>query len=564
MFRIIFLFVIGLGSLSLFAQQDLNVPLGNQMYDVFELTTTASTQTLSIEVNASSLTMDIYTSTNPVDVTIIDASGTTVPPANINNFTVAATEVPPLGAALFAEGVHTQVNIDDPVSGTWLVNISLPAGASALTGTMTTIQTGGLQVGAIVSRTTYNVGEPVVLAIAAYNAGAAVLSAVAEANVYQEGTELTPQTVVLLDDGLVPDTLSGDGLYTGQISGLPVGDYLVEAVLQSGALKAASAAQFEVIPVMGIITNNVTDAGVDTNADGMFERIDVSFEVDISVAGTYSLLAELKLGSETISKGTQVTFPVGLSVQALSFSTEDIKKRLNGDGPYEISDVRLIKTAIADGSQPTRLVDRRNDLGLTQFYQLSQFQRPLTLILEEGFTEIGVDTNGNGKFDTLDFTFLVDALVAGQYTWGASIKAPDGTTIATVSQVGSLSAGGLFRFPLSFDGATIGAAGFDGPYLLGDIGVYGPPDAAAARFKMGETVGYSASEFEGFIVAITGDFNGDDCVDRADYQILIADVRNQESNNLEYDLNNDGVVNRADARTLVGLFTNPRGAACIP
>jgi hypothetical protein len=27
-------------------------------------------------------------------------------------------------------------------------------------------------------------------------------------------------------------------------------------------------------------------------------------------------------------------------------------------------------------------------------------------------------------------------------------------------------------------------------------------------------------------------------------------------------LNGDGLVNRADARTLVGWFTNPRGAVC--
>ena len=59
-----------------------------------------------------------------------------------------------------------------------------------------------------------------------------------------------------------------------------------------------------------------------------------------------------------------------------------------------------------------------------------------------------------------------------------------------------------------------------------------------------------------------GDFNGDNCVDRNDYSILITDIRNGEPNDPKHDINEDGFVNRADARTLVGLFTNPRGTTC--
>ena len=62
--------------------------------------------------------------------------------------------------------------------------------------------------------------------------------------------------------------------------------------------------------------------------------------------------------------------------------------------------------------------------------------------------------------------------------------------------------------------------------------------------------------------AIPGDFNGDNCVDRADYGILMADLRDGEPNDPAHDLNEDGVVNIADARYLVTLFTNPRGAPC--
>ena len=64
------------------------------------------------------------------------------------------------------------------------------------------------------------------------------------------------------------------------------------------------------------------------------------------------------------------------------------------------------------------------------------------------------------------------------------------------------------------------------------------------------------------VPVLRGDFDGDGCVSKADYDILMADIRNSEPMSPDYDLNEDGVVNRADARTLVGLFTNPRGSAC--
>jgi hypothetical protein len=323
-----------------------------------------------------------------------------------------------------------------------------------------------------------------------------------------------------------------------------------------------SGAQFEIIPVLGVITDNVTDTGIDTNADGLFERIDINFEVDIFIPGTYDLVVELKLGTKTILNGKHVALAPGLSMQAISFSAEHIKKRLSADGPYEISDIRLIKIPEHDETQRTRLADQRNDSGLTQAYQLLQLQRPLTLVLE-GLSETVSDTNGSGKFDVLTARFQVDVLQQGSYTWSGSLKAQDGTTLVTASRKGFLGAAGLFNLSLDFQGKAIGVAGIDGPYTIGDIGIYGPPDAAAIRHEVGQTAAYTASQFEGFLAPLPGDLNADGCVDRADLDILMGDIRNGSVDNSDYDLNNDGSVNRADARTMVGLFTNPRGAVCV-
>ncbi len=66
----------------------------------------------------------------------------------------------------------------------------------------------------------------------------------------------------------------------------------------------------------------------------------------------------------------------------------------------------------------------------------------------------------------------------------------------------------------------------------------------------------------GDVCELAGDFNNDNCTDRDDYNILMGIIRNGGSSDSIYDLNGDGAINRADARTLVGLFTNPRGAPC--
>ncbi len=60
---------------------------------------------------------------------------------------------------------------------------------------------------------------------------------------------------------------------------------------------------------------------------------------------------------------------------------------------------------------------------------------------------------------------------------------------------------------------------------------------------------------------ILGDFNSDGCVDMADLSVLLLESRGLEPDS-SFDLNGDGQVNIADARKLVLLFTNPKGASC--
>jgi hypothetical protein len=59
-----------------------------------------------------------------------------------------------------------------------------------------------------------------------------------------------------------------------------------------------------------------------------------------------------------------------------------------------------------------------------------------------------------------------------------------------------------------------------------------------------------------------GDVNNDCCVDRTDFNLVLAEIRSRGSNPV-YDVNGDGAVNIADARRVAVLFCNPvTGAPC--
>jgi Dockerin type I domain len=64
------------------------------------------------------------------------------------------------------------------------------------------------------------------------------------------------------------------------------------------------------------------------------------------------------------------------------------------------------------------------------------------------------------------------------------------------------------------------------------------------------------------VFAADGDLDGNGCIDRSDLSIILSHIRSPEEPDPSYDLNGDGSVNIADARYLVTLFTNPRGAPC--
>ncbi|HET8647907.1 MAG TPA: choice-of-anchor X domain-containing protein [Vicinamibacteria bacterium] len=477
------------------AQHTETVPLGSRAYDVFSLSASSPVHAFAFEVaGAAEFALDVRTPSVPVVVEVRDPAGVALDPATFTRLILGPDDVPPLGALLFEEGAHVQVAVAAPASGTWRVTVSLPSGAPDTLGSITAAMAGGLGVSAITSRSAYSVGESAVVGVLAFDGATPISPALVTANVYQQGAEDTPLPVTLHDDGSGVDAAAGDGLYTAEVAGLASGHYLVEASVISAVGGAKAGADFEVTPRFARFNGTVSDVGVDTNFDGLFDRVELRLGTVVEVPGTYALTAVLRSdATHTLSAGAQFTLPAGATTLAVPFAAAAIKSFLAVGGPYEITEATLVR--LSGGGFGDHVADRRLGLGLTQAYTLAQLQRPITII-PPGLTEEGIDNDGDGLFDFLRVTFNVDTRQGGFYTWTADLRAPDGTVLGVGAGQGFLAAG-VNAVTMYFPGLPIGQSGLDGPYTVANVAAYGPFNAAAVVDEIGQTRAYLSSAFEG-------------------------------------------------------------------
>jgi len=184
-------------------------------------------------------------------------------------------------------------------------------------------------------------------------------------------------------------------------------------------------------------------------------------------------------------------------------------------------------------------------------------------------------------FPDLAITSLSHAKVAGGYIYDFN---------ATIKNNGDAAAQRNFKVTL-FDGNpdTDGDNHVDSP-LPAEVSTLGPPQIISILDKGATTsAAWQAAlsngidheiyavvdsadtvleyrEYDNIMAVtvpyVTGDLDGNLCVDRLDLNIVLAAIR-RGSLDLSLDLNSDGFVNIADARRLVTFFKNSRGAVCL-
>ena len=157
-----------------------------------------------------------------------------------------------------------------------------------------------------------------------------------------------------------------------------------------------------------ILTGTISDMGVDSNNDGIFDTLDIGVEVNVTVAGTYKV--------EVIGLLNETSALINLSNQNTTYLDEGLQTvyvSLDGTTIFESwlvpTDVSSIKLSMSGDE-----LDSLSDVPLTKMYTLSNFGL-LPAILTGTITDEAIDTDGDELYDVLRVGVEVNVTTPGTY-----------------------------------------------------------------------------------------------------------------------------------------------------
>lgn len=415
-------------------------------------------------------------------------------------------------SALARPGFHYLYVFEAPAPGDYTVNFDGGPGLAEEVAVVSTLQTTSTLAAALFTTSNdFVVGSVVVLGFALFDGalpvGGANVPVVISADTGESGN------VTLLDDGSGADQAAGDGIYTGTYTPLAAGNFNATTIATGtapgiGVFKRMGASSFLVVPPTAVIAGTFSDVGVDTNSNGLFDVVRVSIDLNVMSAGDHVVQVTMRpSGGPALTATAIAPLNPGASSVAVDFTAEQIRAA-GLDGPYA---VELVEVTFLDPALGPVIVDTEIDLGLTLGYLLSQLERSSILITGQT-QDTAIDDNGNGRFDRLVVNVEVDLLTAGSYSWSYKLATQAQQEIEFQAATGNLSAG-VQQLELTFTGATIGAFGANGPFLLTDLLLEGPGGVSLVETSLGQTAAYLASQFEGgpVVPPPAGDDDDDDC-----------------------------------------------------
>lgn len=337
-------------------------------------------------------------------------------------------------------------------------------------------------------------GDPIDLTGTVREAGAPVLGATVMARVVRPDGSFVD--VALVDDGTGTDATAGDGIYSARLTGTQQDGLYKVAFTATGTRSTGAAFSRESFGLATVSTGRSTflgfrDAGRDTNGNGLYDKLAVDVDLNVTAAGTYRVYGALTDASGNRQDvSTLVTLPAGTATVTLAFDGKILFQN-RVDGPYTLSVLRVAE----EDDLALLPVAEVADAHRTAAYSYLQFEHTPLRLTGNG-TATGRDFNGNGLYDRLDVTVEVEADRSGVYQWSGQLRDGNGRELGFFASSAFFNVGtNVLTF--RFDGTAIGQNGVDGPYFVTDLLLFGAGlNLVAARAY--ETPAFLASQFEGY------------------------------------------------------------------
>lgn len=499
-------------------------------HDAFQLTPSAPSATRPIVVDATSaISVTVLAPSQTLTVSIVAPDQTRYTAGDLPTPN-SETGIMPIDSTTSKSGASYWINVTNPMTGTWTLEVSesatLTAPIDVLTRTLYNNSTWIVLAG---GGDAFPAGSGVRLAVVGFDGTAKIMPMAINAQLFRPyDPTFTPVAVTFRDDGLGGDETAGDGIYEAIVNPGQAGTYQVQVdatgIASTGAFTRSAGTELQIVPHNAQISG-FTDRGLDDNFDGLYDRIAITPSANIVEAGTYDVSVRLRASNgHEIQRSVQQAFGVGTGTVDVTFDASQIISDLGVDGPYQVAEVRYSEEVGGD------LVpaDIRFDLGSTAAYTLAQLQHDLLRLNGTGSAS-GLDTNANGKFDYLNVSVGLDADYSGYYEYSASLTDVNGKELGFQSGYVYWPNAGSNTLALQFPGFAIGQNGVDGPYFVSNLIMYnyfGPGSLVAPQAFT--TPAFTASQFEGFsadttppVVTVTATPNVLWPVDHKMYEITV-------------------------------------------
>ena len=390
----------------------------------------------------------------------------------------------------------------NPIAGEWTAEVqgvTVTSSSGEGYGVSVSVQGSNTTFSATSNFDFYRNGDPIELQAELLQGSTPVAGATVSAEVVLP--DLTKESIQLFDNGTNGDPVANDGVFHNTYTNTnQSGPYrLLISSEEGGTSKATNVPTREEILLVTVsesrseFNGSFGDAGFDQDGDGLFDELRIQVGTDIDVAGRYIVTGQLRDGSGSVieTTTTEANLSAGAQTVTLAFSGPSIFQ--NGeDGPFTLNRLSLVEVSENDNL----IVDFIQDAYTTAGYPVGDFQRP-DLFLTGAFSDAGVDTDGNGRFDQLDVDVEVNVRDAGTYEWSARLVDANGSEIGFDVQSASLSSG-TNSISLSFDGQQIGGNGVNGPYFVRDLLMFSrTTNASLVASEVAITEAYGFREFKG-------------------------------------------------------------------